>query len=293
MVTTLYLTGYEGRTRSRDDFIAWLKNQFLDPELERRVLAIIDASHVAGRPLGVGAAKRSKIAADNLFLSRHNKVAGWVPGAISFQGGWYKLKKGQSPAMPGDRTYHVRMTPKTTTDPDADGLYCLAIDFIGDLTFLAANQAAYYLNEFSDENNEKWHGQGVEYPSSRKRYVYGNKDYDPLPWVPLPGTGIGTPPAPTPQPTRIFAPTPTQRQRKNRFDGKNDVIQVRALQLQCNFWGWRDAMNRTLVVDGEFLSKTDQAVRAMQLALGLFVDGIYGPASARRFQQHLDAMVSL
>lgn len=281
-----YLTGYNGTTRTRAEFLVWLKDQKLDPELERRTLAIIDASHVAGRPLGIGSAKRSKVAADNLFLSRYALSPVWVPGAVKFQGRWYKLRKGQSPAMPSDRTYHVRMTPKSAADPDADGLYCMAIDFIGDLGFLASNALAFGLIEFGKINNEPWHGQGPEYPQARSRYVYG-ASYDPLPMIKLPGI-----PPVRPQPVRVLAPLPTQKQR-GRLGGKNDPVQVRALQLQCNFWGWRDALNRTLIVDGDFAAKTDQAVRSMQRALHCTVDGVYGPATAKAFQWHLDAMAAL
>ena len=290
MTETRYLTGYNGTTRTRAEFIAWLKGQKIEPELERRTLAIIDASHVAGRPLGIGSAKRSKVAADNLFLSRYALLPAWVPGAVKFPQGaggrWYKLRKGQSPAMPSDRTYHVRMTPQSATDPDADGLYCLAIDFIGDLGFLASNALAFGLVQFGAINGEPWHGQGPEYPQARSRYVY-RSSYDPLPVIKLPGI----PPA-QPQPVRVIAPLPTLKQR-SRLGGKNDSVQVRALQLQCNFWGWRDALNRTLIVDGEFAAKTDQAVRAMQRALHCTVDGVYGPATAKAFQSHLDAMAAM
>lgn len=280
-----YMTGYNGTTRTRAEFLVWLKAQQIEPELERRTLAIIDASYVAGRPLGVGSAKRSKVAADNLFLSRYALVPTWVPGAVKYQGRWYKLRKGNAPAMPSDRTYHVRMTPKSTADPDADGLYCLALDFIGDLKFLAEQAPKYGLIQFGDINGEPWHGQGPEYPQSRSRYIYGAK-YDPLPMFKLPGM------PPAPQPVKLFAPLPTLKQRGN-LGGKNDELQVRALQLQCNFWGWRDAMNRTLIVDGQFAAKTDQAVRAMQEALKIKVDGQYGPATALRFQEHLDYMSAI
>jgi hypothetical protein len=289
-----YLTGYNGTTRNRADFLIWLKGQRIEPELERRVIAIIDASIVAGRPLGVGSARRGKIAADNLFRSRYHIVPVWVPGAVKFEGSWWKLNAGAAPAMPSDRTYHVCMTPQSWADPDADGLYCLAIDFIGDLAFLAEQQSRYGLNEFTDENGERWHGQGREYPSARSRYVYGTAAYDPLPRIVLPGE-LGVP-APAPAPLKVFAPLPTLRQRTRTdllLGRKNDPLQVRALQLACNFWGWRDSLNRTLIVDNDFGSKTAQAVMAMQRVLGATVDGVYGPQSALKLQGFLNYMAAL
>ena len=65
------------------------------------------------------------------------------------------------------------------------------------------------------------------------------------------------------------------------------------MQHQCNFWGWRDSMGRTLIVDGIFASKSEQALRTMQRALGVLDDGVYGPKTEARFQRHLDAMVAL
>lgn len=287
-MATLYMTGYNGKTRTRAEFLVWLKTQRLEPEFERRVLGIIDASMVAGRPLSVGSGKRSKIAADNLFLSRYHLVSGYVSGAVQYNGRWYVLDAGESPAMPGDRTYHVCMTPPSTQDPDADGLYCLAVDMIGDLKFLAEHQKEFGLNEFKDENSEPWHAQPVEIPGARRRYVYVPSAYYPLKsWA-----GFQSP---KPAPTRIFAPKATQRKRSPediRAGRVNVPAEVRAIQLFCNFWGFRDALNRNLIVDNDYGAKTDQAVRGMQTKLKIASDGVWGPQTERTVQGFLDFMVA-
>ena len=274
-----YMTGYNGTVRSLAELQAWSHWQNLDPEQARRTLALMDASIVAGRPLGIGSISRSTTQQRDLFLSRHHVVK--FGGCCTYQGQRYQLTKGNAHAAPPGRSYHEPTTP--------DGK-SLAIDFVGNTAWLAANCAAYGLNQFGQVNNEPWHSQPAELVKARKDYRPDTMH--PLKTIRLPGGGIYSPPAPTPQPTRIFAPTPTLKVR-GRLDGTNNADQVRALQLQCNFWGWRDALGRNLIVDGRFAEKSAQAVMSMQRALSILDDGIYGPMSARRFQQHLDAMVKL
>ena len=287
--TFMVTTGYNGTIRTWQGFLEWLDNQGLEPEFKRRVIAIVHDSHVAGRPLSVGSAKRSKIAADNLFLSRYHKVSGWQSGAVLYKGSYYMLDKGEAPAMPSDRTYHVRMTPPSTIDPDADGLYCLAVDFIGDLKYLEENQQKYGIDQFKDENGEIWHGQAMPIPDARRNYQYVPSAYYPLkPWV-LPNT-------PTPTPTKLYAAKATQRKRSDAdiAAGRvNNPIEVRAIQLFCNFWKFRDSLNRTLIVDNDYGSKTDQAVRGMQLKMGIESDGIWGPQTQRTVQGFLDYMTAV
>lgn len=266
-----YSTGYNGTVRTLDELLAWSHWRNLDPEMARRVLALLDASIAAGRPLGIGSIFRSFEQQRNLFESRYHVISVWRPGAISWQGKWWAKNAGVAAAAPPGRSYHEATTPD---------LRALAIDFTGDLKFLAENAAAYGLVEFSNVNNEPWHGQPKELPHARSRYVAATMH--PLAVVPLPGV-------PAPAPVRIFAPKPTQRQRRTG----NVAAEVRALQHTCNWWGWRDALGRNLIVDGDFGAKTDQAVRTMQKALSQTIDGIYGPKSAAALQRFLDAMTSL
>jgi len=261
----MYLTGYNGTTRTAQQLQSWSQWKGLDPEFARRILAIMDASIVAGRPLGVGGTIRTIEGQERLFLSRHYPVA--KGGCCSYRGQRFALRPDVAHAAPPGRSYHEPVT--------AAGK-CLAIDWIGNYRFLAENCAAYGLNEFSKINKEPWHSQPSSIPRGRSAYRPARDE--PLEQIALPG-------APAPAPTRVEAPTPTIRQ-----GGRNVKAEVRELQVLCNFWRWLDTTNRTLLVDGDYGPKSAQAVMAMQRALGLHVDGVYGPASARALQGFLDAM---
>lgn len=259
-----YLTGYNGTVRTLESLLAWSQWQNLDPELQRRVLAIMDASIIAGRPLGIGSIFRTFEFQRDLFLSRHYEVANG--GCCSYNGKRYQLRPGMAHAAPPGLSYHEATTP--------EGM-ALAIDFIGDLNFLVENEVAYGLRDFADAG-EKWHGQPREVPNARRYYVASI--HAPLKVWALPGS------APEPAPTYVGAPIPTLKQ------GAADNAETRALQLQLNFWGWRDALNRNMIVDGDYGPKTAQAVMSMQRTLGLSPDGVYGPVTAAALQKHLDAM---
>lgn len=262
-----YVTGYAGRTRTLPELLAWSQWRGLDPEFARRILAIMDASIVAGRPLGVGGTIRTIEGQERLFLSRHFVAATGAPACCTYRGLRYQLLPTAAHAAPPGRSYHEPVT--------AAGK-CLAIDWIGDLKFLAEHCAAYGLNEFSRVGREPWHSQPSDIPRGRSGYRVVL--HEPLkPWT------FPTPPAP--QPARILAPRPTLRR-------GSTGVQVRALQVSLNFWGWRDVLDRTLVVDGGFGARTAQAVMAMQRALGLYVDGIYGPVTAKKLQGFLDLMAA-
>lgn len=262
------MTGYNGTVRTLAELKQWSQWQNLDPEMQRRVLALMDASIAAGRPLGIGSIYRTPASQRDLFLSRHQVVS--IGGCCRFEGKRYKLRAGVAHAAPPGRSYHEPTTP--------DGK-ALAIDFIGNLKFLAEKAAAYSLVEFTNVNNEPWHGQPKDVPTARAGYIPAT--HHPLKKATLPTK-------PPVAPTKIYAPIPTLRQ-----NAKNNETQVRALQVACNFWGWRDALGRTLIVDGDFAAKTAQAVMAMQRALNETADGVYGPRTAAAFQRFLDTMVAL
>ena len=272
MTEPRYLTGYDGVVRTRAELLAWSHWQNLDAEYQRRALALLDASITAGRPLGIGEIFRTFAQQQSTFLSRHHVVL--FGGCCSYNGQRYALNKGVAHAAPPLRSYHEGTTPKGKA---------LAIDFTGDLAFLKANAARYGLIEFSAVNHEPWHAQPAELPQARTRYIPATMD--PLKAFLLPGQ-------PPPAPVRVFAPTPTLKVR-TLLGGKNAPGETRRLQLACNFWGWRDANGRTLLVDDGFGERTAQAVCAMQKSLSQTVDGQYGPATARAFQRHLDAMAAL
>lgn len=277
---TSYVTGYNGRTKNKAELLAWSEWEMIPPELRPGVLWILDESTRRGRPVGIGSVGRTEQQADDLALSRHHQVL--IRGCCTHKGKRYAKNAGVAHAAFSDRTYHVTMTPSIPK-------YALAIDFIGDMAMLAELAPRIGWQEFSKVNGEGWHGQGKSYPTSRARWI--NALHWPLPKYPVPA-GPTAPPAPT----RIYAPKPTLRQRTRTdllLGRKNDPAQVRALQLLCNFWGWRDVMGRTLIVDGDYGSKTVQAVIAMQRALKQLADGEYGSYTAGALQRFLDAMVAL
>ena len=266
-----YMTGYNGTVRTRAELLAWSHWQNLDAEYQRRTLALLDASLTAGRPLGIGSIFRSYDQQRALFVSRYHVSP---IGAIVWEGKRWAKNPGVAAAAPPGRSYHEATTKLAKA---------LAIDFTGDLAFLKENAAKYGMKEFSAVNNEPWHGQPAELPNARSRYIMATMD--PLKAFLLPGE-------PVKAPVRVFAPTPTLKVRR-RLDGKNATGETRKLQLACNFWGWRDAMGRTLIVDDGFGERTAQGVCSMQRALGVTVDGQYGPGTARAFQRHLDAMTAI
>lgn len=263
-----YVTGYNGTVRTREQLLAWSHWQALDPEFARRTLALLDASNTAGRPLGIGSVVRTTQGQRDLFLSRHYVVASG--GCCTYEGKRYALRPGMAHAAPPGRSYHERTTPDD---------HALAIDFTGDLKFLAEHAAAYGMIEFTEILKEPWHAQPKEPPTARRRYVPAQ--HHPLPVIALPD-------APAPAPTRVIAPRASIRQ-----GVANDKAQVRHLQHLCNFWSWRDAQNRNLVVDGDYGPRSAQAVMAMQRFFAIPADGWYGPQSAGKLQLFLDGVVRL
>jgi len=262
-MTNTYMTGYNGTVRTLPQLLAWDQWIKLDDEFARRVLALMDASIKAGRPVGIGGSFRSSDQQVSLFLSRHELVASG--GCCGYNGHRYALRAGMAHAAPPGKSYHEATTKKGE---------CLAIDFIGDMAWLDANVAKYGLVWISPE---PWHVQPAEIPHSRSGYTQAL--YDPLKAITLP-----LPPAPAP--TRIIAPKPTLK-----TGAPVNATEVRNFQLLCNFWGWTDAYNKKLLVDGIYSAKSDQACRKLQAALKLSVDGVYGPVTAIATQKFLDAMV--
>lgn len=275
-MSRLYATGYNGTTRTLEQLLVWSQWQHLDAEYQRRALWALDASATAGSPLGIGGIFRTYDEQRRGFISRHHVVPAGTAGAIAFEGQWWLLNAGAAPLAPPGSSYHEATTPELDNPPPwslAELQNALAIDFIGNLAWLKANAAKCGLVEFT-RLGEPWHAQPVEIPAGRSRYTLAK--FHPLAKFTLPGM-------PTPGPTRVLAPTPPIYQ-----GHANDPQEVRELQLQCNFWGWRDAMKRTLVVDGQFGPLSAQAVMAMQTALHIVSDGRYGNQSHDALQKFLD-----
>lgn len=268
----LYVAGYSGATKTREQLARWKHVTEMDPEFRERVLGCLDASIDEGSPLGIGSTVREDAGTLDLAMSRHHPAAPGERACCTWQGVRYALDHGEAHAAFPGRSYHQRMVP--TVGPDGK---CLAIDWVGNLRWLKANCHRFGLNEFSNVGNEPWHSQPVELP--RGRASFRTSMWPLKPW-PLPARPT------TPAPTRVDAPKPTIAK------GRGVRSAVRELQALCNFWGWRDAMGRTLIVDGLPGAKTVQAIRTMQRALGLDVDGIYGRVSAKALQGFLDLMAT-
>lgn len=266
----MYLTGYNGTVRTLEELQAWGQWQNLDPEYQRRALAILDASRADGSPLGIGEIFRSAQQQLTGALARHHQVASG--GCCSWNGKRYALNANTAHmAFPG-LSYHEATTRLQKA---------LAIDFTGNLAYLKTNGARFGLVEFSVVNKEPWHGQPVEIPHSRARYMLSTMD--PLKPFALPGI---PPVPPKPVPIKVWAPQPTMKVNATT----SPVEDVKDFQFKCNFWGWRDRMGRTLLVDGDYGAKSAEACIAMQTALSLQIDGVYGPKSQAGLQSFLDYM---
>lgn len=268
----MYVIGYGTKMVDLAGLQAWSGWQGIDAEMQRRVLRLMDASIAEGHPVGIGGSLRTTLGQTQLFLSRHHVVT--VGGCCSYMGKRYGLNVGAAHAAPPGLSYHEPVTREGK---------CLAIDFVGDMGWLDANCERYGLLWLSPE---PWHVQPSELPKGRSAYIPASMD--PLKRCVLPGDNIVTPPVPVPTPKpRIAAPTATLK-----AGTTNSVEQTRAFQSMCNFWGWRDAHGRTLLVDGGYGAVSAQACMHMQSALRITVDGVYGPKSQVALQVFLDNMAA-
>jgi hypothetical protein len=267
-----YVTGYNAQVRTLSELFAWSQWQGLDPEYQRRALRLMDDSIIAGHPVGIGGTIRTIQQQTYLFISRHGQVSVGAPHCSTYNGKYYQLHTGMAHAAPPGLSYH---------EPVTKAGKCLAVDFIGDMAWLDNNCEKYGITWIKPE---EWHGQPHEIPHSRGFYVVATMD--PLKSFALPGA------KPTPAPIRVYAPVATMQVNAGTAAGMKQA-NVKAFQLLCNMWGWHDAFNRDLVVDGMYQARTAQACMSMQRALKLAVDGQYGPVSQVALQKFLDAMVKL
>lgn len=60
---------------------------------------------------------------------------------------------------------------------------------------------------------------------------------------------------------------------------------VKVVQAAMNYLGYTDYSNHALVVDGTYGTSTMQAINKFQIAKGLTVDGVIGPASWLKLNQ--------
>ena len=133
----------------------------LHPELRRRLLAMFDEAQDNGRDVGIGGGWRSSTVQERTFRQRYDVVTE-RPWDVTWNGQRWRKKPGVAPAAPPGRSYHEETT--------ADG-FALAADLIGDLDWVQDHSGEFGLRTFARVNNEPWHVQPVELPTSRNRYA--------------------------------------------------------------------------------------------------------------------------
>jgi len=147
-----YVYGYSGARYTRGEIEGMSNYRTLNPEVRRRLWALMDADPTGS--LGVGSAWRSRARAQQLYED-------------------YRAGRRSAPAAPPDRTYHCEKN---------DG-YCYAADMVGSLRWMNAHAHRFGLRHFADVNEEPWHVQPIEIPTSCSSRFQGVV----LPTFPLPG----------------------------------------------------------------------------------------------------------
>lgn len=274
-MSRIYMVGYNGATVDEAALSVWNPWIRIDPELRRRLKAIMDASIDAGKQVGIGGSWRSSSSQLSLFLSRYipeddSNFTGDVYWPYTLNGkyvDYWEKKPNVAPAAPPGLSYHESTT--------RSGM-CLAVDMVGDLSFITQNVGKYGLIHFGNINGESWHLQPYEIPHSRKNYNANIHE-------PLPVYQINTPSPQPPKPPApiVVVPIPTLRL-TSPVTGNKEVLK---LQQLMSFWGWYKSKN-----DGWFGPATADAVKKMQKALKITADGVYGPATAQAYKKFATTM---
>lgn len=180
-MTNTYPWGYSGQQLTLAQMEQHSSWSLIDPEMRRRVVALMDAARGAGVTLGVGGGARTSLEQTTLFLSRY--ATHTCPSDVVWNGTCWVHVSGASAAPPGS-SYHEVTTPQG---------FALAVDMIGDMIWMGVHAVSYGMHDFSDVNNEPWHIQPIEIPNARR---YHDATRDALIHFSLPGS---TPPAPPPE----------------------------------------------------------------------------------------------
>lgn len=236
-----YRIGYGTRRATRAELLVWAPFAGLHPEVQKRVIAMMDDARAAGIDLGVGGAFRSTAEQEALFYSRH--VAS-LTGCCWYKLRRWKLRDGAAHAAPPGKSYH---------EPTLDGR-CLALDMVGwESGWLERNAARYAMRTFTEVNGERWHIQPASVPASRSSYSPATH--------PL---GVWSPTA-SPYGSWPQATKPTLR------EGSVDAA-VRYLERVL-----AEKAGQHVIIDTTFTAGTTVAVRNLQAFFGLVVDGVVGP----------------
>lgn len=241
MVT--YPVGYNGRRMTLAELKTWDRFRFVDPEMQRRLIALMDAGRAAGHDLGIGGGFRYRNEQEALFKQRHVRA---VSGCCFYGGTFWKKKDGVAHAAPPGRSFHEATTPAGS---------CLAVDMVGwQDGWMGRNLARFGLREFSTVNREPWHVQPVEVPNSRSQYRPVQHALKPFP---LPG--VGTP----------YGVWPTVTKPTVKAGAKGDVVVYLQRVLA-------EKAGQHVSTDGIFGPGTETGVRNLQAWCRLTVDGVVG-----------------
>lgn len=259
-MSVTYRTGYGTTRRTLTELKVWSQFAKVHPEVQRRLIAIMDLSHRHGRDVGIGGGFRSADSQLRLFLDRHYTVASG--GCCGYGGRRYALKAGAAHAAPPGRSYHEETV----------GGFGLAVDLVGwEDGWVEAQLAAHGLRSFaalSGSMREPWHCQPLEVPTARSSF---NPQVHVLKVWPLPS------------PTRPDPDYPKPTLRVGSTGGE-----VFELQQHLTFWKWYDR-----AIDGSFGAVTAEGVKRLQRTLKLVEDGVYGPVTANAYLAWLKAMQGL
>lgn len=255
-MTVTYRTGYQTRRRTLQELYAWSEFAGVHPEMQRRLVAWMDACRARGVDAGIGEGIRTTAEQEKAFFDRHHQVPSG--GCCGYKGLRYQVDVGEAHTAPPGLSYH---------EPVLNGK-CLAVDTVGHNSTSESLLAGFGLRSFANltgSAREPWHLQIVEIPTSRVNYnpaVHVIKTWAlPAPTVPDPDY-----------------PKPTLR------EGSTGA-EVYELQQHATFWGWYASQ-----IDGSFGPRTAEAVRKMQAALRLTQDAVYGPVTADAYLRFLRSM---
>lgn len=277
---TTYMTGYSGKTMTRDQLLQWSVWKRFEPEYARRLLALMDEVIAAGKPIGVGGGWRSTESQRSLFLSRYVvEDDNDLTGDVFWEGKYWERKPGVAPAAPPGVSYHEPCTPEG---------YCLAVDLVGDVKFAATLANKHNLVHFGNINGEWWHYQPAEIPHSRRQFTASMvplKKFPTEPSVPVPA-----PPKPV-----VVVPAPTLRLVVPVNMSGKEVATLQQVMAFWNWYGYKDATGKWVdyKCDGWFGPRTREGVVAMQKALNTTQDGVYGPVTAAKYKAFAEYMASV
>jgi hypothetical protein len=222
----------------------------MHPEFRRRLRAMIEASNGL---VGIGGGWRSSL----------TQAANYARDPRTFAPPGSSFHEYQTFAS-GIRAYQAVDTVGADTDDDGRRE---SVEHQAAWKWIAENARRFGLMAFGSVNNEPWHVQCSDLPTSVSKWKSAGSP-DPDPSFVLPGS---TPaPAPTPAPP---APGGSFMHATVRLGDVN--ADVFALQVIVR----HRAGQTGVACDGTFDSRTDAAVRNVQGFCGLVVDGIVGPKS--------------